>query len=294
MASFRFESYDSDMSDSASTLAPVDLATRLATVLPDFAARRLVLATPTRIPPPPGAWAPGHFTVQIVLRGRIELGIPVGDTVDWMLVTRRHLLAVCPSSWSPRTARTARNHISLAFGPQIEVTEYDSPAGGQRGAVQRRTVEPSAALAQIAAALTTCAVSAPQPAVLAPLIAASLPLLIAALRDDQVDDRPAAMRTWLQAHCLEELQRDAVAAHFGISPDHCTRLLGDEGFVGLVHRLRLERACALLRDPSLPLAEIAARCRLGSASYFIRLFRRRYRLTPAQWRRTWQTGIGDA
>ncbi|RZT30762.1 AraC family transcriptional regulator [Cupriavidus agavae] len=48
---------------------------------------------------------------------------------------------------------------------------------------------------------------------------------------------------------------------------------------------RIERACALLRDASLPLAEVAVTCGFADQSHFTRAFSRATGATPGQWRR---------
>lgn len=266
----------------AATLGPL-----VAGIIPGLAARQVLFVPPQAAPPPPGAWMPGQLSVQIILRGRIELGLPQAGDVRWTTATARHWLVVCPGGWSPRTHATARRHLALTFGDTIQVACYNTPAGGGRpGPELVSMVHPAGTLAPLLAALRSCAMQTPRAEVLVPLLSAVLPLLREVLNggNTTVDNRGAEIRAWLRAHGLESLQRDAVAAHFGISGDHLTRLLAPEGFIQLLQLLRLEHACTLLRDPTLALADIAARCQLGGASYLIRLFRRRYGMTPAVWR----------
>ena len=82
-----------------------------------------------------------------------------------------------------------------------------------------------------------------------------------------------------------------MAARFGIGGDHLGRVLrqaGEPGFVALLHRYRLERALELLRTTDEDVAAIAARCGFGSATWFIRCFRRAHGTTPGAWRRAWR------
>lgn len=277
------------------------LAALLHRVLPGVERRTLVLAAPTPRPPPPGAWAPGGLGVQLPLSGRIELAVPAGDGLREWTIDRRHLLVVCPGSWSPRTQRTARRHLALDIGPALRVCCYRTPVGGGQRAPELgvHLPAPGPALAAARDAAAICARHAPQAAVLRPLILGLLPLLAAELvrADASGGDLAAAIRTELQARCAEDLQRDAVAAGFGISGDHLARLLrsaGGEGFIALLHRYRIERARELLRTTELELAAIAARCGFGSATWFIRCFRRAHGTTPAAWRRAWRGAAGPA
>jgi len=267
--------------------------------LPGVDRRTLVLAAPTPRPPPPGAWAPGCLAVQVPLSGRIELAVPAGEGLREWTIDRRHLLVVCPGSWSPRTQRTARRHLALDIGPTLRVNCFRTPAGGGHRApelsAQLPTPGPALAVARDAAA--TCARHAPRPEVLRPLILAMLPLLAAELARAETGGRDlvASIRAELRARCAEDLQRDVVAAGFGITGDHLARLLrgaGGEGFVALLHRYRIERARELLRTTELELAAIAARCGFGSATWLIRCFRRAHGTTPGAWRRAWQGAAG--
>ncbi len=263
------------------------LGSLVAGIMPGLAARQVLFVPPQVAPPPPGAWMPGQLSVQIILRGRIELGLPRRADVRWTTATARHWLVVCPGGWSPRMHATARRHLALTFGDTIQVACYDTPAGGGRPGPELATmVRAEGPLAPVLAAVRSCAAQVPHAEVLVPLLSAALPLLRDVLRggDPAGNHRRAAIHAWLRAHCRDALQRDTVAAHFGISGDHLTRLLAPEGFIRLLQTLRLEHACTLLRDPSLTVAEIANRCQFGGASYLIRLFRRRYGMTPAAWR----------
>jgi LacI family transcriptional regulator len=56
-------------------------------------------------------------------------------------------------------------------------------------------------------------------------------------------------------------------------------------------RLRLDRACSLLRQSNLSLAQIARQCGFRDAPSFCRLFRRRLRQTPTQYRRSKKSSI---
>jgi len=292
MVSFRSGSYDHDM-------AQDDPVALLGRILASVERRRLVLAAPTPRPPPREAWAPGELSVQLPVAGRIQLAVPDGEGERWTTIDRHHLLVVCPGSWSPRTRTTARRHLALSFGPRIGLAIFDTPAGGgNQGPVAHRRVDhPGPALAAAREAAATCAVHAPTPTVLRALLLGLLPLLHAESSRSTQDDPTRAIRAELRTRCGEDLTRDGIAARFGIGGDHLTRLLratGGEGFGDLLRRYRLERATALLRDGEASIAAIAEECGFGTATWFIRCFRRAHGTTPAAWRRAWRSAAGSA
>ncbi|RMD82078.1 MAG: AraC family transcriptional regulator, partial [Lentisphaerae bacterium] len=81
---------------------------------------------------------------------------------------------------------------------------------------------------------------------------------------------------YIYEHCDEELTRDDVAAVFNLHPNHVSRLFRQhcrEGFSAFLRRLRMERACVMLRNRTLTIREIASRCGFSSSAYFVRSFR---------------------
>lgn len=85
------------------------------------------------------------------------------------------------------------------------------------------------------------------------------------------------------------LSPDGIAHDLGISRRYLQALLAGAGtsFVQELNVTRLDRASVLLTDPRarrLPLGEIALRCGFSDAGYFARLFRKRFGMTPSQWR----------
>lgn len=86
------------------------------------------------------------------------------------------------------------------------------------------------------------------------------------------------------------LDGESVANTLGISERHLRRAFAEEeGGVGrALLRVRLEVAAALLVDPglvSLSIADVAVRCGVSSQSFFSREFKRKYGMTPREYRR---------
>ncbi|MBN8819387.1 MAG: helix-turn-helix domain-containing protein [Sphingomonas sp.] len=86
-----------------------------------------------------------------------------------------------------------------------------------------------------------------------------------------------------------ELSPESIADDLGISRRYLQALLTGAGtsFVQELNATRLDRASDILGDPrarSLSLGEIAWRCGFLDPGYFTRLFRKRFGMTPSQWR----------
>lgn len=93
---------------------------------------------------------------------------------------------------------------------------------------------------------------------------------------------------YLEAHALEPIGLDQIAAAAGASVGHiqrCFRAQYGEGVVAHIQRLRVERACRLLRAGDLSVAAVAAAVGFESQSYFTRLFRRLVGVSPGRYRR---------
>jgi len=86
-----------------------------------------------------------------------------------------------------------------------------------------------------------------------------------------------------------DLTPDGIANDLGISRRYLQALLAGAGtsFVQELNVTRLDRASNLLTDPrasGLSLGDIAWRCGFLDPSYFARLFRKRFGVTPSVWR----------
>ncbi len=92
-----------------------------------------------------------------------------------------------------------------------------------------------------------------------------------------------------ERHSDPELDADAVAREAGISKRYLHAVLAEAGttFITTLAGARLDHAGELLSDPrcdGLHVAEISWRCGYLDPSYFTRAFRRRFGMSPSEWR----------
>ncbi len=90
-------------------------------------------------------------------------------------------------------------------------------------------------------------------------------------------------------HADPDLTPEMVAAQIGISKRYLQTLLAASGtsFVAELNATRLDRAAELLSNPrnlGLPVADVAFRTGFLDPGYFTRLFRKRFGITPREWR----------
>ena len=107
-------------------------------------------------------------------------------------------------------------------------------------------------------------------------------------------DRPRkAIRTYesvclyMQENFQTALTRESVAEHFGLAPNHVSRLFRREGqirFNDYLNLVRMNRAKFMLRNYTLTLKEVAANCGYNDIAYFCRMFKRMNKETPTQYR----------
>ncbi|HEY0187996.1 MAG TPA: AraC family transcriptional regulator [Cellulomonas sp.] len=93
----------------------------------------------------------------------------------------------------------------------------------------------------------------------------------------------------IAAHLDQPVRLPAVAALVGMTPSAFSRFFAravGRGFAEMVRRLRVLRACALLAETDLPVAEICYAVGYGNLSNFNRQFRTETGTTPRAYRRT--------
>lgn len=102
-------------------------------------------------------------------------------------------------------------------------------------------------------------------------------------------------RRYVREHLSEKISLDEVAAHVHLSRSYVSSMFHQqtgEGLFEYIQRLRLERACALLRGSDAPLCDIAAACGFEDQSYFTRAFRKAHGVTPGAFRRAARNPAG--
>jgi AraC-like DNA-binding protein len=116
------------------------------------------------------------------------------------------------------------------------------------------------------------------------------------LKNDSPETQGKAFSTWqgivqyINENCGKPISRSSIARHFQLSAPYlsviCKRFT-NKNFNNYLTELRLERAAMLLVESNLLLDEISSRCGFRYTSYFIRMFKRFYKTSPAKYRAEW-------
>lgn len=110
-------------------------------------------------------------------------------------------------------------------------------------------------------------------------------------RQETLADR---IKEYMNRHALEKLSLAGVALHFGYTKQHVIRIF--KGRFGMtpteyLDQYRLEQGVILLNESDLTVDAIAQASGFDDANYFSRRFRKRYGITPREYRAKLRSGI---
>lgn len=95
------------------------------------------------------------------------------------------------------------------------------------------------------------------------------------------------VESYLHRHLSEPLTLDGTAGHFHMSRSSLCRFVKAETgmtFQQNLERLRMDWAADLLRDTALNIGQTAERTGYGDSLYFSRVFKKRFGVSPREWR----------
>lgn len=262
------------------------------------AVRRVIVAAAT-LPPPPLAYLVSFPRLSVTLSGAERVGLEQGGR--WRSVRAGVGDAIfVPANVANAPAFSGRARVlTVLFGRRhTGVSLVATGAGPAR--VLKAQLDPAADDPALAAvpALTAMLAREPDSPACPHLVMALLhglrPLLGREPRRDPAAAGAKANRTfqslclYAQEHFHLPLTRDGVAGHFGLSPSHVSRLFRRQGlmtFGDYLNFVRVDRAKLLLRrHADFSIDEVGLRCGFREASHFCRVFKRRARMTPTQYR----------
>ena len=100
--------------------------------------------------------------------------------------------------------------------------------------------------------------------------------------------RIIAARQYIDLHYMEDLSLEQAAEAVSANPSYLSYIFRKETgitFLQYLTNVRLQAACRLLTEqPGLSLEDVASRVGYHSASYFHKIFRTRFGVSPRQWK----------
>jgi len=101
-------------------------------------------------------------------------------------------------------------------------------------------------------------------------------------------ERMKKILSYIHEHYSEKITAQDIANHIGVSRGECFRCFRrfmNKNLVEYINEYRLQRAAVLLRETEITVIDIGIKCGFDNASYFGKIFREIYRVTPYQYRK---------
>ncbi len=108
----------------------------------------------------------------------------------------------------------------------------------------------------------------------------------------QDEDLSKQVDAYIREHFSEDLSADDISSYFGISRAKLYRITEHsfgEGIMEQIRSIRIAEACRLLEETDLKIADISARIGYEDYNYFTKIFKRKCKVTPREYRK--QHGI---
>jgi AraC-like DNA-binding protein len=247
--------------------------------------------------PPPLAYVTNFPRLSVPLAGCHTMEIAQGGRTETIKPLRGHAVFVPDHAWNKPDWEAHVDVLTLLFGvKQIGVSLVRHKGGSQvpsnavktsvHGGYDVPTHSILAALMVLAADHT----KGPLPRL---LTEALLHACLRLLKSPQKQRPRKAIRTYesiclyVQENFQSPITRGSVARHFGLAPNHVSRLFRKEGFMRFndyLNLVRVNRAKFMLQNYGMTLKEIASSCCYGDAAYFCRVFKKTCKVTPTEYR----------
>ena len=104
----------------------------------------------------------------------------------------------------------------------------------------------------------------------------------------QTDERIDKMLAYIEKNYKEDLKLEDLAGEFSFNYHYLSAYFSQqmqEGFSDYLNRVRINKACKLLQESSLPISQISSEVGYAEHSYFCRVFKKITGETPSVWRR---------
>ena len=96
------------------------------------------------------------------------------------------------------------------------------------------------------------------------------------------------IKTYIKEHYNENLDLTEIATRFNFNYHYLSSYFGrytKEGFSGYINKIRIEKACELLKQGKYSISEISSMIGYSDHSYFCRVFKKQVHETPSEYKR---------
>lgn len=105
------------------------------------------------------------------------------------------------------------------------------------------------------------------------------------------DTRILEIKRYINEHYKEELDLEEISRVFNFNYHYISSYFNQhipEGFSGYLNKIRITKACALLKESTMAIADVSGEAGYSDHSYFCRVFKKMTGQTPSQYRRSSQ------
>lgn len=248
-------------------------------------------------PPPALAYVTNFPRLSVPLTGCHTMEIARSGRVETIQPVRGHAVFIPDHAWNKPDWSSHVEALTILFGAkQIGISlvrhegDSQSPSSALKASVQSGYDVPTHS---ILAALMVLAADHTKTPLARLLTEALLHACLRLLKTPQPRRPRKAIRTYeslclfVQENFQSQMTRESVAQHFGLAPNHISRLFRKEGFMRFndyLNLVRVNRAKFMLQTYNLTLKEIAFDCGYNDTAYFCRVFKKTCKVTPTQYR----------
>lgn len=272
------------------------IARELAAFLERGKLRQVYFADDTVVAPPL-AYVTHFPRLSLTLAGKHVMQVARNNRLESLRSRRGEAVFVPGNAWNKPDWSDSTRVLTLLFGSKhigISMVEHAPGDGEALGAVKTSIDGAYDRLTQnILNALLAFAVDAGKSLLAGLLTKALLHACLQRLQNPGPQPYRKAVRTYnsiclyVQENYAQPLTRASVSQHFGLAPNHVSRLFRQEGMVRFndyLNLVRISRAKYLLRKSKVSMKEVAASCGYNDLPYFCRVFKRITKTTPSEYR----------
>ena len=249
------------------------------------------------IAPPMFAYVTNFPRLSIPLKGCHKMELAHGGRSEMIRPVRGHAVFVPDNAWNNPDWRSPVHVLTFLIGAKhigISLVRHNGKTSIPTAALKASIHGEYEGLTHsILTGLMLLATENPKGPLAGLLTEALLHACLRLLKAPQTQHSRKAARTY-ESVCLyiqetfqREITRKCVAEHFGLAPNHVSRLFRQEGLMNFhdyLNLVRVSRARFMLQTYGMTLKEIAAKCGYNDTAYFCRVFKKMSKATPTQYR----------